>query len=30
MWTVFNQSVEESYLYISGPGFVADTYPPLK
>ena len=30
MWTVFNQSVEQSYFHISTPRFVADTYPPLK
>ena len=30
MWTVFNQSVEQSYLHISAPMFVPDAYPPLK
>ena len=30
MWAVFNHSVEQSYLHISTPRFVADTCPPLK
>ena len=28
MWTVFNQSVEQSYLHISAPRFVPDALPP--
>ena len=30
MWTVFNQSVEQSYLHISTRRFVPHAYPPLK
>ena len=30
MWTVFSQSVEQSWLHISAPRFVPDAYPPLK
>ena len=30
MWTVFNQSVEQSYLHISAPRFLPHAYPPLK